>query len=341
MTARKLALAAAIAALVTMIASALTATGAAADGLPVVGVDTTSEGVLAPGGEHRYLAVAAGDRTVVAEVAPDGGEITGERVLAGRFAVPGVSLDGTTSGLSRDGSTLVLIRPRESFPQRETSMVVLDPGRLQVRSRIALDGDFSFDALSPDGRTMYLVEYVDPRDPTHYRVRAFDLSTGRLVPGAIVDASQPDEQMRGYPQTRVTGLDGRWEYTLYDGGGDEPFVHALDTVAARSVCIDMPWIDPRQVGRIDLELSGDGSTIAVVDPKSGPVAEIDTAGAEATEVVASDQASAASEGGGSGIEIVAIGAALIVLAALAASMLRRRRARGADVVAGEAVAGGR
>ena len=323
MSARRLVVATTVAALAS-IGSGLAAGGAAADGLPVVGVDTTRQGVLAPDGQHRYLAWPAGDRTVVAEVESDGGELTEQRTIGGRFTVPGVSLDGTTSGLSRDGSTLVLIKPRVSFPQPETSMVVLDPARLQVRRRINLPGDFSFDALSPDGRTMYVIHYTDPRDPIRYRVRAFDLATGELAPGAIVDASAPDEQMRGYPRTRVTGLDGRWEYTLYDGGGREPFVHALDTVAGKAVCIDMAWIDAREVGRTSLVLSDDGSAIEVVESRKGPVAEIDTATAEATALAASVEPSATPEEGSDAIGLVAIG---LVAAAIAGgvALVRRRR----------------
>ena len=50
------------------------------------------------------------------------------------------------------------------------------------------------------------------------------------LPTPIVDKSEPDERMAGLPITRQTTADGRWAYTLYDGAGKEPFVHALDTV---------------------------------------------------------------------------------------------------------------
>jgi hypothetical protein len=36
--------------------------------------------------------------------------------------------------------------------------------------------------------------------------------------------------------------DGRWAYTLYDGAGATPFVHALDTVARSAHCIDLDGI---------------------------------------------------------------------------------------------------
>ena len=33
--------------------------------------------------------------------------------------------------------------------------------------------------------------------------------------------------------------DGRWAYTLYDGNGKTPFIHALDTSRSTARCIDL------------------------------------------------------------------------------------------------------
>ena len=52
-----------------------------------------------------------------------------------------------------------------------TTFAVVDTRRLAVRRHLALRGDFSFDAISPDGRTMYLIEY-SARDLNNYAVRA-------------------------------------------------------------------------------------------------------------------------------------------------------------------------
>jgi hypothetical protein len=46
--------------------------------------------------------------------------------------------------------------------------------------------------------------------------------------------------MRGNPLTRTTSPGGRWAYTLYDGAGGTPFVHALDTSRRTAHCIDLP-----------------------------------------------------------------------------------------------------
>ena len=210
------------------------------DGLPIGNVDVGPEGVVAPGGADRVVALPAGaGSTLVARIATEGGTVERTRWLREPLTVPGVALDGRT---------------------------------LRVHRRITLKGDFSFDAISPDGRRVFLVHYTDPADPRAYEVRTLDLVTGRLERGAIVDAREPDEDMRGYPATRATSPDGRWEYTLYDGVG-EPFVHALDTVGRRAFCIDLPMLaghmDPQSLrlalheGRLDVE--DGGRTAAVID----------------------------------------------------------------------------
>jgi hypothetical protein len=258
---------------------------AAADGLPVSGLDVGPEGVALPAGEHRYVTLLSRGHTVVAKVESDGGAVARSRTLPGDFSVPAVALDRSTSGLSADGRTLVLIRPRAGFPRRETTFAVLDARGLALRDTVRLRGDFSFDALSPDGRRIYLVEYTSPRDPTRYAVRAYDLRAGRLLPDPIVDPREPDERMAGWPVTRLTSADGRWAYTLY-AGNDHPFIHALDTQEATAACIDLHALsgypglmelrlalDPSG-GR--LSVAGERRTWAVVDTKtfavSGPPA---------------------------------------------------------------------
>jgi hypothetical protein len=117
--------------------------------------------------------------------------------------------------------------------------MVLDARRLRVRSIVTLKGDFSFDAVSPRGAFAYLIQYTSPSDPTRYLVRAFDLRTRSLVPKPVTDPRERADKMRGNPLTRATSADGRWAYTLYDGAGTTPFVHALDTSTRTAHCIDL------------------------------------------------------------------------------------------------------
>jgi hypothetical protein len=209
---------------------------AAADGLPGEGV--VADPVSVPGGDVGYVTRTARHHTIVREQAVATGRTLRKLRVSGTFVVPAVAYDGSPSGLSADGRTLVLIKPRTSWPRKRTSFAVIDPKTMQLRRRYSLRGDFSFDAISPNGRTAYLVQYLSPRDVTAYAVRAYDMRARRLFRAPVVDKSEPDEDMSGVPLARVSDSQGRWAYTLYDAA-EHPFVHALDTQSRTAVCIDL------------------------------------------------------------------------------------------------------
>jgi hypothetical protein len=214
--------------------------GARADGLPVLGVDVGTTGVASSSGDARYVTLPAGRDTVVASVTPHTGSVYSSRLLHGSFTIPAVAYDASASGLSANGRRLVLIEPRTRFPRARTRLILLDTRTLRTLRTIDLRGDFSFDAVSPRGAFAYLIQYTSPTDPTRYLVRAYDLRSGRLVPKAVTDPRERSDKMRGNPLTRVQSPDGRWAYTLYDGAGATPFVHALDTTTRSAHCIDLP-----------------------------------------------------------------------------------------------------
>jgi hypothetical protein len=312
---------------------------AAADGLPVpmdgLGVTTT----VAPGGEGpRYATVPAAGDTQLLRIDQDGGEVTGTRAIKSDFTIPLVALDGTAAGLSASGTTLALITPRTDFrrfPREQTSFLIVDvgeSGRLRPRERLTLRGDFSFDALSPDGRTMYLVEYTSA-DYNDYAVREYDLTHGRLLEDPVQFSHDvaPGE-MRGLPMARATSPDGRWAYTLYNGGGrarDEAFVHILDTVDGISHCIDLPDISGREAWNLQLQLDAGGGALGVL--RGGRVlASMDTETYAVTKP-APNSAAARSEPAGGGISGVAIGAILAAVALMAGAGFSIRWRRGGSL----------
>jgi hypothetical protein len=260
--------------LLVAIAGCALAPSALADGLPVLGVDVGSSGVAVPGAPDRFVTVSQGTTTIVERIARDGGRIQRLARVAGTFTIPAVAYDSSASGLSADGRSLVLIEPRVSFPRQVTRFVLLDARTLDVRRTVTLRGDFSFDAVSPHGKTMFLVNYTSPNDPTRYTVRAYDLEKGALLPAAIRDPAERSDKMRGSPITRAMSADGRWAYTLYDGAGSTPFVHALDTVALRAHCVDLPMLAGRRdlwalrftlTGGAQLRIGTPGAELARVD----------------------------------------------------------------------------
>jgi DNA-binding beta-propeller fold protein YncE len=267
-------------------ALALTPAHAAAAGPPLPSPDSGRAGAVAPGGSERLLAHRAGDDTTVVAVRRGSGRVLRSRRVSGRWSVPAAALDGATTGLSADGATLVLARPVRSFPPASTRLAVLDARRLAVRRRIALRGFFTVDAISPDGRRLYLVQYGD--DVLDYRVRALDTGAGRLLDGDVVDPREPGEQMGGLPMTRAVSRDGRWAYTLY-GGGEETFIHALDTVGRTAACIDLEMLAPgADLGGVRLRVSADGRRLDVRDGGRA-VAAVDTRTFAVSEPGASPQ----------------------------------------------------
>jgi hypothetical protein len=274
---------------VASIAAAIAVADGKADGLPVLGVDVGPVGVVATSGPARYVTLPAKGHTVVARVRRDGGQILASRVLPGSFTIPAVAYDGSASGLSADGRVLVLIQPRAQFPRVRTTLAILDARLLRVRTILQLRGDFSFDAISPKGGLLYLIQYVSPRDPTRYVVRAYDARHGRLLTEPVVDPHERGEKMRGNPLSRAASPDGRWAYTLYDGAGQTPFIHALDTSGRTARCIDLDALAGNAyLARLRLRLNESGAltirdgdeTELVVDTKSFRVRAPATASAE-------------------------------------------------------------
>ena len=317
--------------LIATIVSAIFAPSASADGLPVLGVDDGSTGVTVPQAASRYVTIPApGGGTLVERINRNGGEVLASSLFPGVFTIPAVAYDGAAGGLSGDRHTLVLIEPRTSFPRNMTRLLVLDTPSLGHRATITLRGDFSFDAVSPNGLRIYLINYTSPNDPTRYAVRSFDLAAMRLDPKPIVDPRNPHEKMRGNPISRVASPDGRWAYTLYDGAAGTPFVHALDTRAAAARCIDLDGLDSSRVWRLRLRLSQRAQSVSVID---GPntLLTVDTR----TFAVAAPRAP-----GGSWLWVAAASAAVALAPAAVGVGLTRRRS-GRRAAPGAALRGAR
>jgi hypothetical protein len=204
------------------------------------GAPISSEGVVAPGGKIRYLAVANGRSTTV-NASHLNGVVLRWRDIRGHWGIPGVTINGVAGGLSGDGRTLVLVRAQTAPAPTRSVFLVVRTSDLAPLQRVVLKGSFDFDALSPDGSRLYLIQHVSQRNLSRYVVRAYDLARRRLLPGRIADRTQRGWVMAGYPLARATSAGGRWIYTLYARPGGTPFVHALDAVRGVAHCIGIPW----------------------------------------------------------------------------------------------------
>ena len=293
--------------------------GAARAGGPSPGLLQGSTGITTPTSGFRFVTLPGPRTTTLAALDKTTGDVVRWRTLSGQWGIPLVAVDGTADGLSRDGRTLVVadwVQPQNSPFRPSSTFRIYDANQLAKRGQFTLKGDFSFDALSPDARTLYLIQHLSTADTLKYLVRAYDLRTHRLLPQAIADKRQQGWIMRGFPMRRVASADGRWVYTLYRQDGGYPFVHALDAVNRSAVCIGIPWHgnqDP--LGRARLALAGGKLTIVA----GGRAYAIDT---QTFALSLPDE----EQGGSFPVALVAGagGGAFALLLALAAVWRRRR-----------------
>jgi hypothetical protein len=282
-------------------------------------------GVATHDGKLHYVTITDGARGTLLETVRSADSSVGPWIrFKGSWGIPSVgAVAPTGQGLSRDGRTLVLAANAGPYTSR-SRFLILNVPRMTIRQRVTLAGSFSYDALSPDGSRLYVVQYAAgwSGDFEHYVVRAYDLRRQRLLPGKIVDRKEKEETMAGSPLTRATSADGRWVYTLYAKPSGQPFVHALDTVAAIAHCVDLPT-PPGRAGfpNATLSLLDHGRTLAV-GRKGRPWRDIAVG---TWRVFHPDRA-------GSGFPSAWVGAGIgSGLALLAAGALRLRRRRGQEL----------
>ncbi len=240
---------------------------------PSPGTILGSPGASWQGHSQRFEAAPGGLGTRITEMTAGGDAIRSVSVR-GRFGIPEVAYDGSTEQLPAGSATLILAPLNAPGFPRHTEFVVLSTRDLRVRARFTLPGVFAFDALSPDGQTLYLTRHTSASEITRYTVRAYDLRAGRLLPGVIADRSTGEWRMDGIPASRVQAPGGGWAYTVYQGGEDGAFVHALDTRTRTAHCIDLPGMRNRNVMAMRLRLADRGTKL-LVQARAHTVATVD------------------------------------------------------------------
>lgn len=266
---KKLLWAAALAAL-----AALPAT-ARADGIAFAGTENGRTGAASPVAGLTYVTLSLPKQTVVTKIGFNKSVIS-YRSLNGQWGIPIVAFDGSKAGVSHDGKVLVLAQPPIGQMRKISRFEVLSTRGLEPLTTVVLRGSWSFDALSPDGSRLYLVQHITAGPSPKYRVRVYDLVRDRLLPNAVIDRLVSKAIMGGQPVTRVTTSAGRWAYTLYARQKGKPFVHALDTARRKAFCIDLPLrLGEAEQMRLRMRLRDDdlavrlrGEELAVVDMRS-------------------------------------------------------------------------
>jgi hypothetical protein len=233
---------------------------------------------------------ADGSTTLVRDLVVQPGFGGPEVRVPGRWRLPTIGLDPIPAGTSLDGSTIALVEGDYDPAAAVTRFAILEHHLLDAVSTVAdaplrlvrvieLRGAFDYDALSPDGRILYVVEHLDAAAGGHYQVRAVDVPTGVMRDAVVVDKGNPDERMAGTPIAQVRRADGA-VLTLYRGP-EHPFVHLLNSTDAWAICIDLQAGSAADAGAASdwgLAPSPDGSAVFAVNASLGLAVDIDPTG---------------------------------------------------------------
>ena len=222
-------------------------------------------------------ATAANGTTMVRELEGEGDAPGRSQSIAGNWRLPTIGADPLPVGVSADGQTIVLVEAGSGTTKGVSRFAILSRTFNAKPTIIELDGAFEYDALSPDGATLYVVEHLAGPPDGHYQVRAVDTATGTLREGVVVDKTNLNEPMAGYPIAQVRRPNG-FVFTLYRGL-EHPFIHALSSADGWALCIDLPPISSDDAATTldwGLTASADGRTIFAANATLGFVAEVDS-----------------------------------------------------------------
>ena len=198
---------------------------------------------------------------------PATGRTIAQATIPASYSLPDIAFQGPTAGISPNGQWLALTQKGAS-----TNFLVGSSSLTDSFKTIHVNGDFVFDALSNDGKSLYLIQKM--KDPNHYQVRLYDVAAGALMPQPVVDKREPNEPMNGIRGDSAADSNGNYVYTVYirDGG---PFIHALPLDEPIAWCVDLPSTASNDMERQfhwALALSHDGRTLYAANEAVGTVA---------------------------------------------------------------------
>jgi hypothetical protein len=207
-----------------------------------------------PDWTHVDTAVAEGGTTRIDRITMATGETESSTNVSGDLDIRAVAPFGQAVALMpAAGAVTDAWVPQ---PRARSHIVVAHPDGSDEPQRFALTGNFEPEAFSPDGETLFMLQYRPALAPTSYRVIALYLETGRHW-ALIGPDKQPVENMTATRLVRVASPDGSYLYTLYtnqrpsylsepttpvdpDEQDERAFVHTVDLRNGFAVCIELP-----------------------------------------------------------------------------------------------------
>jgi len=240
-------------------------------------VATLPVGTLLPD-RSRYWAVTTGDRTTVRGIDPATGMDEVSFVLDGRWSVP-AAYGPAPSGLSGNGKWMALVAPPTKINATGVlnRFAIVDLAQKHIDRIVSANGDVGFDALSDDGRNLYLIEHLVPAP--RYAVRVASFNGSGLADGVLgqIKTAEP-EVMNGIYHASVA-VGGEWFLSLYSNPGRGPFIHALNTTQLYAQCIlNMPDVPVALRPAWSMVNDPKHARLYAVNGAGGVVSEVDTAG---------------------------------------------------------------
>ncbi len=219
-------------------------------------------GIASADGRLFYVASPGRSATELRRYDRRTGEILKHTSVHGGWTLGGVSASGRFVALAAPGT-------------KRSKILVLDTSQ-GTRRIVTLRGRYDAEALSPDGRAVYLVHW---HGPSRYSVQYYDLQRSRLQPATLSMKGQyVAPVMTGSPAGSIATADGRWLLTLYlNTNAGRAFVHALDLAGRTAVCIVLPG-EGERLGALRsyaLAASPDGKRAYAANPALGLIAEVD------------------------------------------------------------------
>src|SRR5256712_387066 len=123
---------------------------------------------------------------------PASGRTIAQTTIPAGYSLPNIAFQGPTAGISPNGQWLALTQKGST-----TNFLVGSSSLTDSFKTIHLNGDFVFDALSNDGKSLYLIQKM--KDANHYQGRLYDAAPGALLPPPLADKREPNATMTGLP----------------------------------------------------------------------------------------------------------------------------------------------
>ena len=249
--------------------------------------------VASPDGALYYALEGSSPTTLRWTDAKTGRSIT-QLTLPGEYSFANEA-GAAPTGFSPNGRWLVLVGASGA----ESSFAVVDTSLVKLAAFAEIPGAFSYDAISDDGSSLYLIEKMTPDAAQQlpgvnaeygYRVRVYDVPAEKLSETLVVDVklaaqtngnnaeTRIDGIMNGIYQSSVPSRDGRWNFSFYYNPGRGPFIHVLHLDSRSAFCIlDLPLVSGGFEKRLgwSLALTASGKTLFAVNGPLGLVSVID------------------------------------------------------------------